>query len=143
MENEADEAKRLRSAALQNASAILQARQRAEQELLEAKEALERKSNELAQSLAMVRVAVDGFAGARANPNGNQRNLAMRSLRRMYSERRLSQGDAAKQKMESKGFIGRVFGRARKTWAKNLPCDGMSCFVSFPTSNSPLEKTSL
>ena len=44
-----EEDKRLRSAALQNASAILLVRQRAEQDLREAKEALERKTEELAQ----------------------------------------------------------------------------------------------
>ena len=39
----------LRSVALQNAQAILLARQRAEQELIQAKEALEQKSQELAR----------------------------------------------------------------------------------------------
>ena len=44
-----DEEKQLRSTALRNANSILAARQRAEQELIRAKEALERKSEELAQ----------------------------------------------------------------------------------------------
>jgi signal transduction histidine kinase/ActR/RegA family two-component response regulator len=49
-----DDAARLRSVALQNAHAILLARQRAEEELVRAKEALERKTRELAHSLAMM-----------------------------------------------------------------------------------------
>jgi PAS domain S-box-containing protein len=53
------EEKLLRSVALRNANAILLARQRAERELLEAKEALERKTEELAHSLAMVRATLE------------------------------------------------------------------------------------
>jgi PAS domain S-box-containing protein len=49
----------LRSVALQNANAILLARQRAERELVEAKEALERKTKELAHSLAMMRATLE------------------------------------------------------------------------------------
>jgi signal transduction histidine kinase/ActR/RegA family two-component response regulator len=49
----------LRSVALQNASSILLARQRAEQELVRAKEALEVKTNELAHSLAMMRATLE------------------------------------------------------------------------------------
>ena len=44
---------------LQNAKSILLARQRAEQELIEAKEALERKTRDLAHSLAMVRATLE------------------------------------------------------------------------------------
>jgi signal transduction histidine kinase len=47
-----DEEKLLHSVALQNATSILLARQRAEQELIRTKEALEAKTKELAQSLA-------------------------------------------------------------------------------------------
>ena len=64
MENEDDEAKRMRSVALQNAAAILLARQRAERELLEAKEALERRTEELALSLAMVRATLESTTDA-------------------------------------------------------------------------------
>jgi PAS domain S-box-containing protein len=53
------EEKLLRSVALQNAKSILIARQRAERELIEAKEALERKTEELAHSLAMVRATLE------------------------------------------------------------------------------------
>ncbi len=49
METSDDEENRLRSVALQNAQSILLARQRAEEELLRTKEALERKTEELAQ----------------------------------------------------------------------------------------------
>ncbi|MGI8819965.1 MAG: PAS domain S-box protein [Chthoniobacterales bacterium] len=56
--SEADD-QRLRSAALQNAQAILLARNRAEAELLAAKEALESKTRELAHSLAVMRATLD------------------------------------------------------------------------------------
>ena len=49
----------LRSVALQNAKTILLARQRAEEELVRAKEALERKTGELAHSLAMMRATLE------------------------------------------------------------------------------------
>jgi PAS domain S-box-containing protein len=54
-----DEEQLLRSVALQNAKAILLARQRAEQGLLQANEALELKTAELAQSLAMLRATLE------------------------------------------------------------------------------------
>jgi PAS domain S-box-containing protein len=59
-----DEDELLRSVALQNANAILAARQRAEQELIETKEALERKTEELAQSLAMMRATLESTTDA-------------------------------------------------------------------------------
>jgi len=49
----------LRSVALQNAQSILIARQRAEQELLWAKQALEVRTEELARSLAMLRATLE------------------------------------------------------------------------------------
>ncbi|MEO5961308.1 MAG: PAS domain S-box protein [Opitutaceae bacterium] len=49
----------LRSVALQNASTILLARHRAEEELVAAKEALERKTAELAESLAQIRATLE------------------------------------------------------------------------------------
>jgi PAS domain S-box-containing protein len=51
METDDNEERQLRSVALQNAQSILAARQRAEQELVAAKEALERKAAELAGSM--------------------------------------------------------------------------------------------
>jgi PAS domain S-box-containing protein len=49
----------LRNVALQNANSIFAARQRAEQELLSAKDALEQKSQELARSLSMMRATLE------------------------------------------------------------------------------------
>lgn len=54
-----DEDELLRSVALQNANSIRLARQRAEQELVRAKEALELKTQELAQSLSMMRATLE------------------------------------------------------------------------------------
>jgi PAS domain S-box-containing protein len=54
-----EEEKLLRSVAIQNAKSILLARQRAEQELLRAKEALEQKTEELATSLSMMRATLE------------------------------------------------------------------------------------
>jgi signal transduction histidine kinase/ActR/RegA family two-component response regulator len=54
-----DEEKLLRSVALQNAQSILLARQRAESDLLGAKEALEAKTRELAHSLALMRATLE------------------------------------------------------------------------------------
>jgi len=59
-----EEEKRLRSVALQTANSILLARQRAERELLEAKSALERKTEELAHSLAMLRATLESTTDA-------------------------------------------------------------------------------
>ena len=59
MAEDENEEKLLRSVALQNAQSILLARQRAERELIEAKETLERKTHELAHSLAMVRATLE------------------------------------------------------------------------------------
>ena len=54
-----DEDELLRSVASQNAQSILAARQRAEQEMLRAREALERKTRELAESLATMRATLE------------------------------------------------------------------------------------
>ena len=59
MEPRDDEEELLRSVALQNAQSILLARQRAEEELIRAKEALELKTRELAHSLAMMRATLE------------------------------------------------------------------------------------
>ncbi len=58
MEHDAEE-KLLRSVAIQNANSILLARQRAEQELIRAKEALEQTTSELAHSLSMMRATLE------------------------------------------------------------------------------------
>ena len=54
-----DEENLLRSVALQNAKSILLARQRAEQELVQAKETLERRTEELARSLVIMRATLE------------------------------------------------------------------------------------
>ncbi len=59
MATEDNEEKLLRSVALKNARSILRARQRAERELIDAKEALERKTAELVHSLAMMRATLE------------------------------------------------------------------------------------
>ena len=59
MARDNEEDRLLRSVALQNANTILIARQRAERELLEAKEALEQKTQELAHSLAMMQATLE------------------------------------------------------------------------------------
>ena len=59
-----DEDELLKAVALRNASSILKARQRAEQELLQARDALERKTEELALSLAMVKATLDSTTDA-------------------------------------------------------------------------------
>ena len=84
MKKEDDEDSRLRSIALQTANSIQHARQRAEEELIRAKEALERKTNELAHSLAMVRATLESTTDAilatddsRKVTNRNHQYLAM------------------------------------------------------------------
>jgi PAS domain S-box-containing protein len=57
-----DEEQLLQSVALKNAKSILLARQRAEQELVAAKEALERRTEELARSLSLVRATLESTA---------------------------------------------------------------------------------
>lgn len=54
-----DDTEHLRSSALQTASTILQARQRAEQELIQAKQALELKTEELAHVLSVMRTTLE------------------------------------------------------------------------------------
>ena len=59
-----DEEILLQSVALKNAKSILLARRRAEQDLIQAKEALERRTEELAQSLSLVRATLESTADA-------------------------------------------------------------------------------
>ena len=54
-----DEEELLRSAALQTANIVLLARKKAEQDMRAAKEELERKTEELAHSLAMMRATLE------------------------------------------------------------------------------------
>ncbi len=59
MDNEASEEEQLRSVALDNARAILRARQRAERDLIAANEALDKKTQELARSLGLLRATLE------------------------------------------------------------------------------------
>jgi signal transduction histidine kinase/ActR/RegA family two-component response regulator len=54
-----DEEKLLRAVAIENSKSILLARQRAEEELIRAKQALEQKTEELAHTLSMMRATLD------------------------------------------------------------------------------------
>ena len=66
-----DEEERLRLVALQNAQSIFLARQRAEEELVRTKEALERKTHELAYSLALLRATLDSTTDGILVTNGH------------------------------------------------------------------------
>jgi signal transduction histidine kinase len=70
---EQDEEKLLHSVALQNAASILLARQRAEQELVRAKQELEAKNRELAQSLATTEALLRERDRARAEADAARR----------------------------------------------------------------------
>jgi PAS domain S-box-containing protein len=59
MKTEQNEEKQLRSVALKNAQSILQARQRAEEDLSAAKESLERKTQQLAASVAVLEATLE------------------------------------------------------------------------------------
>ncbi|MEA3207218.1 MAG: hypothetical protein QOE70_275 [Chthoniobacter sp.] len=59
MDSREDEDQLLRSVALQNANSILLLRQRAEEQIFQAKEELERKTQELAHSLSMMRATLE------------------------------------------------------------------------------------
>jgi signal transduction histidine kinase len=69
-----DEEKLLQSVALQNANSIFLARQRAEQELVRTKEALEAKTEALAQSLAITEASLKERDGARAEAEAARRS---------------------------------------------------------------------
>ena len=73
MSKEQDEEKLLHSVALQNATSILLARQRAEQDLVRAKQQLEGKNKELAQSLAATEASLRERDRARAEADEARR----------------------------------------------------------------------
>ena len=70
MSTEREEENLLQSVALKNATSILLARQRAEQELLRTREALEAKMEELAQSLAVTKASLEERDRARGGGPG-------------------------------------------------------------------------
>jgi len=73
MDGDEQEQQSLRLVALQNAQSILLARRRAEEELRQAKDALERRSEELAESLAMMRATLDAATDAIVAIDGHER----------------------------------------------------------------------
>ena len=73
----------LRSVALQNARSILQARQRSEAELVQAKEELESRSAELAGSLAMMRATLEATSDG-IMASDNERRIT--SYNRQYAQ---------------------------------------------------------
>jgi PAS domain S-box-containing protein len=113
-----DEDELLRSVALQNAKSILRARQRAEEELVRAKEALELKTAELARSLAMMRATLESTTDGILVTDGggqvtgfNQKYLEMWRLSRdvmdSLDHRRLL--DACSQQFDDpRGYLARI-----------------------------------
>jgi PAS domain S-box-containing protein len=73
MDSDEREEEALRSSALESVKSIAQARQRAERELVAAKEALEQKAQELARSLAMVRATLESSFDGILVTDGNGR----------------------------------------------------------------------
>jgi PAS domain S-box-containing protein len=73
MASDRNEEDLLRSVALQNAHSILHARQRAEEELVLAKDALEARSTELASSLAMLRATLEATSDGILVTDSNRR----------------------------------------------------------------------
>ena len=113
-----DEEELLRSVALQNAKSILLARQRAEQEMLRAKDELERRTQELAGSLAMMRATLestwDGILVTDARgtvTDFNQRYVDMwrvpREIMETREHRRILEF-TCRQFEESRPFLARI-----------------------------------
>ena len=118
MEPRDPEEELLRSVALQNAQSILAARQRAEEELGRAKDALEQKTQELAHSLAMMRATLesttDGILvtdGQGKVINFNERFLTMWGLPReiIYSREHRQLLDVTSQNFkDAAAFLARI-----------------------------------
>ena len=113
-----DEESLLRSVAIQNANAILLARQRAEQELVRAKEALEIKTRELAHSVAMLRATLESTTDGilvtderGAVTDFNERYVVMWRLSRETVERRRHDEileSIGAQFDDARAFLGRI-----------------------------------
>jgi PAS domain S-box-containing protein len=114
--NEPDQS--LRSSALQTASSIRQARQRAEQELVQAKQALELKTEELAHLLSMMRATLESTTDGILVTNGegkitgfNEKYVEMWRLPRglldaqAYAPLRVA---ASQQLKDPEGFLARI-----------------------------------
>jgi len=118
VETNDDKDELLRSSALRTANSILLARQRAEQELIHAKQALELKTEELAHSLSMMRATLesttDGILvtdGAGTITGFNEKYVEMWRMPREVVEARQDQAlreMASRQFHDPKQFIARV-----------------------------------
>lgn len=108
----------LRTSALRTSNTILLARQRAEQELLQAKKALERKTEELAHSLSMMRATLESTSDgilvtddSRAVTDFNENYAAMWKMPRRVLDSKdacLVRETAAKQFRDPEQFIARI-----------------------------------
>jgi PAS domain S-box-containing protein len=118
VETNDDKDELLRSSALRTANSILLARQRAEQELIHAKQALELKTEELAHSLSMMRATLesttDGILvtdGAGTITGFNEKYVEMWRMPREVMEARQDQAlreRASRQFNDPEQFIARV-----------------------------------
>src|SRR5271157_97751 len=127
-----DEEALLRSVALQNAQSILVARQRAEEELLRANEALELRTGELARSLAMMRATLESTTDGILVTDGGARvtdfNQKYQEMWRLPQEL-LNSGDH----QQLLDFCGRQFADRRQYFAR----------IDDIYSSSPLESYDL
>ena len=151
-----DEEELLRSVAMQNAKSILLARQRAERELLLAKEELERKTQELAGSLAMMRATLestwDGILVTDAHghvTDFNQRYVDMWRIPQQIMEtkehRRILE-HTCRQFEDGRPFLARIDeihsaagGRAWTSWSSRT----VECSSGSPGSVSSMARTSV
>jgi two-component system CheB/CheR fusion protein len=113
-----DDTERLRSSALQTASSILHARQRAGEELIQAKQALELKTEELAHLLSMMRATLESTTDGIVVTDGsgkitgfNEKYVEMWRMPRalLEAEAEGARREAASQLFKDpQGFIARV-----------------------------------
>ena len=127
MEKDNDTDELLRSSALWTANSILLARQRAEQELIQAKKALELKTKELAHSLSMMRATLESTSDGILVTDGtgrvtgfNEKYVEMwrmpREVMESGQERQLREV-AARQFKDPQQFLARI----KKIEASSLP----------------------
>jgi PAS domain S-box-containing protein len=127
VETNDDTEKLLRSSALRTANSILLARQRAEQELIHAKQALELKTEELAHSLSMMRATLESTTDGILVTDGcgtvtgfNEKYVEMWRMPRAIIEARQDQPlreVASQQFKDPQQFIARI----REIEASSLP----------------------
>ncbi len=112
-----NEEKQLRSVLLQTANTILLARQRAEEELVQAKEALERKTEELAHSLAMMRATLESTTNGIlvTDAHGNVTDFNQNFVDMWQLPRDIMKTEQHEQLLE---IIGRQFNEPEKFFAR-------------------------